>query len=358
MKQQRAVKILAIAVVLLIGFLAVKGWKLVSRNTMLPGTNEASRATTVADNQSHVSDAAAPIQALAPTGSPPETSLTSKQNWHQRLLALHGIGKLFGVGAEERMKELQDFVESLDPSDVPAAVKELQELQTQNPTETGRDLRLRLLRKWGNSDIRSAADWAIQMPAGSDREEAITTMAGEWSGQNFSDAAAWAGSLSDPAEKQGALASVADAAVYTDPKAALTLASTLDASSARDDVIMRAAGIWASTAPNDAVAWAKQIPDENLRQQAIASIAINWGNTDPVAAGTLAVESLEPGPVQNMAVIAVVQRWRQTDVAGVTDWVNQFPEGNLRQTATAMLDSLAKGGHPVSLNMNNNPANP
>ena len=356
MKQNRAVKILAIAVVLVVGFLVVKGWKLGSQNEMPPQTNEAGKTITVADNQPHVPDAAAPVQGLDPTGSPPET--ISKQNWHERLLALHGIGKLFGVGAEERMKELQDFVESLDASDVPAAVKELQELQTQDPTETGRDLRLRLLQKWGASDIRSAADWTAQMPAGSDREEAITTMAGEWSGQNFSDAAAWAGSLSDPAEKQSALASVADAAVYTNPKAALTLACTLDSSSARDEVIMRAAGVWASTAPDDAVAWAKQIPDETLRAQAIASIAIYWGNTDPVAAGTLAVNSLPAGPVQNMAVIAVVQRWRQTDVAGVTDWVNQFPEGSLRQTAMAMLDSLAKGGHPVSLNLNNNMASP
>jgi hypothetical protein len=358
MKRHPAVKILIIAGVCLIGFLVFQSAKPVSQNAIPPEKNETSKTATVADSQSQAPSAAAFIQKPALTESPQQPSQAPRQNWHEQLSALHGIGKLFGAGGEERMRQLQDFVESLDAASVPAAVKELQELQAQNPTETGRDLRLRLLRKWGNSDIRSAADWAIQMPAGSDREEAITTMAGEWSGQNFSDAAAWAGSLSDPAEKQGALASVADAAVYTDPKAALTLASTLDASSARDDVIMRAAGIWASTAPNDAVAWAKQIPDENLRQQAIASIAINWGNTDPVAAGTLAVESLEPGPVQNMAVIAVVQRWRQTDVAGVTDWVNQFPEGNLRQTATAMLDSLAKGGHPVSLNMNNNPANP
>jgi hypothetical protein len=154
-------------------------------------TNETGQAVTVA-SQSPAPAVVAPAQRSDLTEEP---SQVSKPNWYAQLSALHGIGKLFGTEGEARMKLLQDFVESLDATNVPAAVKELQELQVQNPTETGQDLRLRLLQKWGQSDIRSAAEWTTQLPAGSDRQDAIATLAGEWAGQNFADANTWAAQM-------------------------------------------------------------------------------------------------------------------------------------------------------------------
>jgi hypothetical protein len=262
--------------------------------------------------------------------------------WKNRLTALHDIGELFGGGAEDRMKQLQDFAESLAAGDVPAVVKELQVMQTQNPTATGRDLRLRLLQRWASSDIRAAAGWTAQMPAGSDRQEVLAAMAGAWAGQNFEEATAWAGQLPDKIERQTALQSVSDATVYKNPADAVKSASTLDASPARDDTISRAAGAWALKAPEDAASWAKQITDDALREQVISSVATSWGASDPVAAGGLAMNSLRPGPLQDQAVGGIVQRLGLVDAAGAAAWANQFPEGTLRQTANAMLDRIAE----------------
>jgi hypothetical protein len=278
----------------------------------------------------------------APSSPPPVNP------WEDKLAALHDIGELFGVGAEDRMKQLQDFVESLPADDVPAVVKELQVMQTQNPTATGRDLLLRLLQSWARSDMRAAADWTAQMPAGSDRQEALVTMAGAWAGQNFEEATAWVGQLPDKTERQTVLQGVSDAAVYVNPVDALKLAGSLDETPARDDTIARAAGVWAIKAPGDAVSWAKQIPDDALREQVISSVATSWGEQDPVAAANLAINSMSPGPLQDRAVAGIVQRWGIVDAAGAAAWVNQFPEGTLRQTATAMLDQIAEHNNPTA----------
>ncbi|MDB6131252.1 MAG: hypothetical protein JWM04_2359 [Verrucomicrobiales bacterium] len=336
---------MAIAGAILVVLLLLNGLKPLSQSAISLQTNESGKSATVAQSQAH--SLAVPISFRRSERKEPPQAPT--QNWRQQLAALHGIGKLFGLKGEELMKQLQDYAEGLDAENVPAAVQELQELQTQNPTETGRDLQLRLLQKWGQADIRSAAEWTTQMPAGLERQEAIATMAGKWAEKNFAEAGAWAGRLSDKTEKQGALESVADAAIYRNPLDALKLARTLDASPVRDDIIARAAGIWASKAPDEAVSWAKQIPNGSLREQAISRIAVNWAATDPVAAGNLAANSLQAGPMQDAAVAAVVQRWSQTDAPGVTTWVNQFPEGKLRQNATAMLEHLLKNGRPVAL---------
>jgi hypothetical protein len=263
--------------------------------------------------------------------------------WREKLSALtDGREELFGPAGEERLKELRDFVDSVAITDLPTVVRELQELQTQKPTVFGRELQLHLLRHWAEKDVRSATDWITQMPARGDRQEALTAAANAWAGQNLADATTWARQLPDGEEQQKVLESIADEAVYEHPVKALELATTLTPSSTRNETIGRAAAAWTRNAPEDAVSWAKQISDPESREQVITSIAAAWGESDPVAAGTLAASSFRPGPLQDQAVIAVVQRWAQTDASGAKAWIEQFPEGSLRQTAMAELDEFAK----------------
>jgi hypothetical protein len=50
--------------------------------------------------------------------------------------------------------------------------------------------------------------------------------------------------------------------------------------------------------------------------------------------------------VQDRTIVAIVQRWVQTDAPGATAWVNQFPEGTLRESALATLDEFARRSAP------------
>jgi len=145
------------------------------------------------------------------------------------------------------------------------------------------------------------------------------------------------------AEQQKVLESIADEAAYEHPVDALNLVSSLPVSSTRDNLIAAATAMWAATAPEDAAGWAKQIPDEMLRGQTMANVVTIWAVSDPVAAGKLAVNSMNPGPWQDRAVISIVEQWGRIDMSGATAWVDQFPEGTVRQTATAMLAHEPRG---------------
>jgi hypothetical protein len=277
---------------------------------------------------------------ITPTVQLPPQASTNL--WREKLLTLQQMTELFGDGAEERFKELTDFVGSLKPADLPDAVKELQALQAQNPTAVGRELQLRLLKRWTENDARSAADWVAQMSSGSEQTEAVAAVAGAWAEKDLTAAADWAAQLPDGAGRQSAQASVAAEAVYTSPMEALKLASTLAAGSTRDDIITRATAVWAASSPDDAISWAKQILDDTLRQQVISGIATTWGASNPVAAANLAINSLSPGELQDRTVVAIVQRWGLTDPTTARTWVNEFPKGALRERASAVLDEIAR----------------
>ena len=42
---------------------------------------------------------------------------------------------------------------------------------------------------------------------------------------------------------------------------------------------------------------------------------------------------MEPGPAQERAIAAIVQRWSQQDPAAARKWIDSFPEGPIKQNA-------------------------
>src|ERR1700761_6025812 len=79
------------------------------------------------------------------------------------------------------------------------------------------------------------------------------------------------------------------------------------------------------------------------RGESSLRLAATWGESDPVAGGTLAVTSLRPGPLQDQAVLAVVERWAQSGAPAIKAQISQFPKGPLRQTAMGELASAPTG---------------
>lgn len=241
---------------------------------------------------------------------------------------------------ENQMRDLQNFVVELDAADVPDAAKALQEMLTANPTAAGWDLQMRLLNRWTDNDAAGALAWAAQTLTGDFRQEQLNTMAGIWARQNVPAAVAWAQQLPPGDEQQNILAAVTSQAVFTDPLAALNLAVALPENAGRNSLVSQAAGQWAALAPKDAAAWAAQITDPALRAEATSSVAIEMANNDPGSAATLAADSLPPGQLQNKTVIAVVQRWTTADPAAAQQWINQFPEGDVRQSAERAMNEV------------------
>ena len=261
-------------------------------------------------------------------------------SWDRKMSQFQGNPEsLFGPSADENMQALQAFIESIPLDQMPAALTELQQLQSQNPTVRGKDMEMRLIRRWAVNNPNQAAQWAAQMPADV-RQDAVTAASEKWAEKDFSAATNWVAGLTDESARLTAINAVIGQTVYSNPQGALTMAADLPQDANRDQLNKNAAGGWAANAPEDAIAWAKQITDDGLRQQVISAIAMGMADKNPASAANLAVDSLPAGKVQQDTVLAIVQRWGIIDPTAANAWVKEFPDPDFRQTA---LDTIANG---------------
>jgi hypothetical protein len=122
----------------------------------------------------------------------------------------------------------------------------------------------------------------------------------------------------------------------------LRLSAQLPADPQQDDLMRHAAMEWASQDGPAAAEWARRLPDGPVRDRLIAVIATEWSSRDPVSAAEMATLEIPAGRVQSDAVIGIVQRWGQSQPGLAAAWVDQFPAGDLKQTAWENLEPAGK----------------
>lgn len=211
-------------------------------------------------------------------------------------------------------------------------------LNQQPASETSRQLKQRLVRRWAVEDVFAAAQWAAQQTAEGGRQDSIDAVATVWAGQDLAAAMDWVRQLGE-GDRDSAMLAVAYEAARTDPRRAFELAMEMPANGSRDDLITHTTAQWASTDPEESAKWAAKIEDKVLRDRVLVEVAVTWGETNPIAAATMAMKSLHPGRQQDDAVMGIVQRWAQTQPAEAAQWISHFSEGALRDTA---LEELVK----------------
>ena len=139
------------------------------------------------------------------------------------------------------------------------------------------------------------------------------------------------------AETLETILAVCETTARTNPLAAIDAAAGLAPSPSRDQALAHAVSEWADTQPEQAAEWAAQVPDPALRNELLAAVAVASAEEHPEFAGELAVTNLTAGPVQNNALVSVVQRWAQSAPEAAADWVSEFPEGPVRSAAAENL---------------------
>lgn len=238
---------------------------------------------------------------------------------------------------EKRDEMLSAFADQIPVADIQFTLQDLSDLGL-----AGSEASQRLLRRWAGDDGQAAAAWSEQLPAGQVRADALSAVAIEWADAALKDAAIWAGRLPDEVERQTAVLAVANEAVRCDPVAAVRLANELPVSRTRDWLLEHATMQWASQDGEEAATWARQIADVNLRETLLRAVAVGWADSDPVAAGTLVVSGISNQRRQADAIVSVVQRWAQQQPEAAAAWVEQFPEGELKQSAMENLVMLSQ----------------
>lgn len=251
----------------------------------------------------------------------------------------------------------------------------------------GAFVRPTVLQSWASVDPANAAKYFSENP----REFAMMggwgggggpgggeggagTIAAEWAKLDPQAALAWANTLTNERDKSGALSSVVREIAAKDPSKAAEVAATLTGDD-QTRAYREIAGQWGSSDFAAAKAWINGLPAE-ARDQAMAAALSSFASTDPAkAAGE--VSSLAAGRDRDRAVESVAEAWARTDPASAAAWVlqqqtedsagamrnvmanwvgqdsaaalafiQQQPQGELRDSATATYVFTNRSGDP------------
>ena len=235
--------------------------------------------------------------------------------------------------SDRQSEAIQRAVDLVSDQDLPAMLDSL----TSQTSRAAGELRDLLLRRWAEKNPVAAANWLAQFPACSANSALFRQVAIAWANTDLPVAATWARALPDSQNQQVAILALAYEAARMEPITALELARTLPATSERDTLLVHAVSQWTTDDSIAAVAWAEKVSDPILRQQLLGAVAVALGKQDGAGAATLAVNALDPGELQDRTAVAIVQRWAQSQPQEAASWVEQFPAGAARDTATENL---------------------
>jgi hypothetical protein len=236
-----------------------------------------------------------------------------------------------------RGKEIANLVAGISESNLLQAIGFFRKSQ---PADLAAEISSGLLRRLAAGDPAAAAANAESLPDGAERLRALNDVAVVWSNLDLANATKWVDTWSNPEERTAGIITLGYEAARTESVTALNLAVDLPPSTDRDALIDHAVAQWAVNQPEQAVGWARQISDLALRDGALARIAVEWATKDPAAAATVAVTELPAGNLQNDTVVGIVQRWTQLDPDAAGRWVNEFPEGRIKETALKNISAL------------------
>ena len=155
-----------------------------------------------------------------------------------------------------------------------------------------------------------------------------------WAEKDLTAAVAWVRQLPESGNKTAAQLSLgSEAATQKETATAITLAANLTPSPERDELLNYSVLQWAATDSASAIAWAEQVPEAAMRDKMMADIAIGLGVQDPFRAAKFIATSMTDSDARNNAVINIVRFWTASSPEQAAAWVEQFPQGPLRDAA-------------------------
>ncbi len=192
------------------------------------------------------------------------------------------------------------------------------------------------------ADAPAAARWAEAIADAGLRAEVLHLVAQLWAARDSASALAWAANLKTEEDRETALTDVCVQVAAVDPAKALQLRARHvregEPSSALDDFAHQ----WAEKDFLPALAWILAHSHGAQRDALLAQLAFVKALNAPFDAAALVANEVQPGEVQNEAVISVVHQWAQRDLTAATSWVGQFPDGPLRERAILELTGIAQ----------------
>jgi hypothetical protein len=191
------------------------------------------------------------------------------------------------------------------------------------------------------SDPQAAADFAQGFDPGEMREQMLRQVAHGWAMQDPAAALAWTSGLTDAGDRNSTLADVCVQISQSNPAGAITAAIQhgLENQGGLYENMMQQ---WAAKDPMAALDWADQLPAGADRNGMMTRLAFVEAHVSPTDAANLVLYEIPPGSDQEEAIISVLHQWALKDYAAASDWVDEFPDGPLRNRAEQELNGMAE----------------
>lgn len=185
--------------------------------------------------------------------------------------------------------------------------------------------------------FREQARQVSSMPQDTARENAIRELAQQWAKEVPLAAERWAKALEDPSERERALTQVCLEVSAIDPRDAIRIAR---ANELHHGIVDAITGRWASTDFDAAFAWADKEPHGEARDRLLSRLIQSRASDAPAEAASMLSNSRLSGQAHEDAALAIVHQWFLKDPEAARQWVNDFPEGPVRERASREVQGM------------------
>jgi hypothetical protein len=195
--------------------------------------------------------------------------------------------------------------------------------------------------RWVGKNPREALEFARRLPAGEVRETFLRQLLVAWAEKDADAALSWSDQLENDAERLRSQATVCTELAKEKPRQALELAIGHGADEGIGDGLLENLTMqWADREPAPALEWVRQQPTGEWRDRLMARVVFVLAKSEPFNAACHVAEEMEPGPMQNEAIISVLHQWAMSDFPAARDWAETLPTGVLRERAMNELTGL------------------
>ena len=178
-----------------------------------------------------------------------------------------------------------------------------------------------VLRTWGETDGRNAAEWALQEYKGEKLSDALYYVADGWAESDPEAAGEWFLAQTDGVILEDAVWEVLEAWGRKDPEKALAWSEKLD-DYTKSSVLFGLAEGWGAVDPVAAAKAGMQM-EGGLRQEFLTSVATQWAGSDPEALGRWA-QSLDSESLRASILSEMGEIWGESDPAAATEWIGSL----------------------------------
>ena len=258
--------------------------------------------------------AASPSAKLAARGRPPVTTLVQKPS--------------LPVAAAPRSREEQSQQLQLEIARALASADDAERERAYT----------QLLRELIAIDPAAMKRLVKHYPAGTIREQLLRNTAHTWSAVDLQGAIAWAKGVNEDSERVVAATEIVSQVGQTDPGRAIEVSDVFGVGR-NDGTVEHIAQLWAIQNLQASLDWTEAQPPGAQRDQILARIVPVEAARSPADAANTVLQQMSPGPAQTNAIASVVREWSVRDTAAASTWIQDLPQGPLRDVAS---DELAR----------------